>query len=73
MPWLEPGKHYVQVKFDFSDLEEKLIWAMDHEKEAKEIADASTDFIKNHLRTDDVNCYVYRLILDYAKVLNYVP
>jgi len=75
MQWIEPGKHYIQIKFDFSDLEEKLKWAMNNESETeiKEIVNESTNFIQNHLRMEDVHCYIYRLLLDYSKLLDYVP
>ena len=31
----EPWKHYVPLKEDVSDIEEKLKWALEHEKEVQ--------------------------------------
>ena len=32
----EPWKHYVPLKDDVSDIEEKLNWALEHDKEVHE-------------------------------------
>lgn len=34
---LQPGVHYVQVRDDYSDMEEKVRWYVDHPQEAKQI------------------------------------
>ena len=39
MEWLEPYRHYVPLKNDFSDMEEKLLYARSHDEEMKRIAD----------------------------------
>ena len=35
--YLEAGKHYVELKQDYSDLEEKLNWCINNDKECKYI------------------------------------
>ena len=40
--------HYIPVKGDLSDLEEKYKWALEHEEECKQININSTNFIKEH-------------------------
>eukprot|EP00931_Biecheleriopsis_adriatica_P093780 TRINITY_DN674_c0_g1_i1.p1 TRINITY_DN674_c0_g1~~TRINITY_DN674_c0_g1_i1.p1 ORF type:complete len:448 (-),score=30.36 TRINITY_DN674_c0_g1_i1:92-1435(-) len=36
--WLKPWKHYIPLQFDFSDLPQKLDWAIAHPKECNRIA-----------------------------------
>lgn len=38
---LEPGKHYIEIAPDFSDVEEKLQWYIAHPEEAEKIAEES--------------------------------
>jgi len=42
---LEPFVHYIPIKSDASDVEEKVQWAEDHPEEAQKIAERSTLFI----------------------------
>ena len=44
-PWLEPNVHYVEVKRDFSDLEEKIEWCQNNDKLCQEIAANGKAFI----------------------------
>jgi hypothetical protein len=39
--YLVPMENYVSIKYDLSDLNEKLQWLMEHDEEAKKIADAA--------------------------------
>ena len=43
--WLEPGKHFVEVQQDFSDLPEKFEWCRTHDEECKRIAHEGTKFM----------------------------
>lgn len=45
---LKEWVHYIPVKEDLSDLEEKYQWAMEHPEECKQINNNSTEFIKLH-------------------------
>jgi len=69
--WVKPWVHYIPVKFDFSDVEEKLDRVIAGDNEMLSVIQPSTDLIKNELRIEDVYCYTYRLLLDYAKLLRY--
>jgi|688.fasta_scaffold111333_2 hypothetical protein len=40
--------HYIPIKGDLSDLEEKYKWALEHDEECKQININSTEFIKQH-------------------------
>lgn len=44
-PWMIPGVHFVEVKPDFSDMEEKLDWCRDNDRECKRIADNGKKFM----------------------------
>jgi len=44
--FLIPWKHYIPVSSDLKDLKLKFDWAESHPQEAKRIADASTDFMR---------------------------
>ena len=72
-PGMKPWIHYIPVP---SKASEKQIYyliqfARDNPDVAKKIADAGADFIKDHLRMRDVNCYWRKLIKSYTKLLNY--
>ena len=43
---LKAWKHYIPVSADLKDLKQKFLWAEAHPQEAKKIADAATDFMK---------------------------
>jgi hypothetical protein len=43
---LIPNYHYVAIKADYSDLEERLMYYMTHEKEAEAIVQHAHDFVK---------------------------
>ncbi len=47
-PWLEDGVHYVEVKQDWSDFDEKISWCKDNDSKCKEISDNATQFMKNN-------------------------
>ena len=61
-----PGEHYVPVEFDFSNLDAQLDWARANDDDARRIATAATAFVRERLRPEDVACYVYRLLVEYA-------
>lgn len=64
---LKPYEHFVPVKEDLSDLLEKIQWVETHDKEAKQIAEKATAFIKNEVSIEDVFVYMAHLLQEYAK------
>ena len=46
---LVPWVHYVPVRGDLKDLDERLTWAMEHDQEAKEIAQRGRAFVLANL------------------------
>lgn len=72
-PWL----HYVPIQLDYSDLYDSLVFfAGDqsgegaHEDMAKEIAFAGRDWARRYWRDVDVTAYMFRLWLEYARVMS---
>jgi hypothetical protein len=43
-PLLIPFGNYIPIKYDLSDLEEKIEWVLEHDLEAREIAERATTF-----------------------------
>ncbi|XP_043254089.1 protein O-glucosyltransferase 2-like [Colletes gigas] len=66
---LVPGKHYVPVKKDLSDLVEKIVWAKGHDKEASQIAKHARQFARDNLLARDVLCYHVALFDEWSKRL----
>ncbi len=64
---LKPGEHYIPVARDFSDLEEKLRWAREHDAEAEKIAENATNFIRENVRGKHIRLYVSLLLKAYAR------
>ena len=50
----KPWVHYVPIKRDWSDMEEKLDYLKKHAKLAEEIANAGYELIWNHLTMDNI-------------------
>ena len=50
---LVPFIHYIPLKDDLSDVEEKLQWVLDHDKEAEYISKRSTLWVRDLLRHPD--------------------
>ncbi len=67
---LKPYVHFVPVNEDLSDLLEKIQWAGTHDREAKQIAENATAFIKEELSLEDVFVYMTCLLREYAKLFN---
>jgi hypothetical protein len=59
---LKPGKHYVPIKADLSDLLDVLEWCKNHDARCKKIALAGYEFAKNALTKDYIDA-------SFAKVL----
>ncbi|KAJ3077643.1 capsule-associated protein CAP1 [Rhizoclosmatium sp. JEL0117] len=66
---LEPWVHYVPIKLDFSDLEEKLKWLMDHDDEARQISLNAQALVKKVAgRRRHLHCYTSLLLLEYSNL-----
>ncbi|KAF2209442.1 hypothetical protein CERZMDRAFT_25151, partial [Cercospora zeae-maydis SCOH1-5] len=68
-----PAQNYVDVKDDFSDLEEKVLYYLAHPDEAQMIiANHIATFREHYLTADATSCYLRRLVRDYSSVA-FVP
>ena len=67
--WLKPYVHYIPVEMDLSDLGKKVEWAIKHDDLARKIAENGRDFVKNHLKRSDFDCYMSRLLLEMASLM----
>lgn len=74
IPWV----HYVPIKVDYTDLYDVLAFFIGnpetgegaHEAMAKRIAEQGKKFAKEHWRRVDMAAYMFRLILEYNRLLN---
>jgi hypothetical protein len=48
-PLLEPWEHYVPVSADLSDLDERIQWCIEHDKECQKIAKQAREFYDRYL------------------------
>lgn len=67
--WVKDKEHYLQIDLDYGNLEKTLRWAMDHDEEAKAIGRRAQRFARTRLRNVDMECYMYRLLLEYAAIV----
>jgi hypothetical protein len=63
---LKPWVHYVPVRFDLSDLSEKLLWARNHDEEARQISENARILSLRYLNPKFHKCYSMRMLLEYA-------
>ncbi|KAJ3265582.1 F-actin-capping protein subunit alpha [Chytriomyces hyalinus] len=63
---LVPMVHYVPVKLDYSDLEERLLWLMTHDEEARQIVENAQRLMKEVNRVQALQCYSGLLLMEYA-------
>ncbi|XP_037805322.1 O-glucosyltransferase rumi homolog [Lucilia sericata] len=72
-PSMKPWIHYVPLKKypNEKDIEDILKFFQEHDDLAREIANNGFEFISQHLRMQDVECYWRRLLKNYAKILKY--
>lgn len=74
IPWV----HYVPIKVDYTDLYDVMAFFIGnpetgegaHESMAKRIAEQGKEFAKEHWRRVDMAAYMFRLILEYNRLLN---
>lgn len=67
--WVSDRRHFLHVRLDYSDLAERLAWARAHDEEARLIGQRARAFAMARLRNQDMECYLFRLLLEYAAIL----
>eukprot|EP00271_Cylindrocystis_brebissonii_P011148 TRINITY_DN2795_c0_g1_i1.p1 TRINITY_DN2795_c0_g1~~TRINITY_DN2795_c0_g1_i1.p1 ORF type:complete len:629 (+),score=40.50 TRINITY_DN2795_c0_g1_i1:814-2700(+) len=63
-------EHYVPVNMSFVDLRKKVDWARQNDATAQDIVRKGREFADAKLRVQDMTCYVFRLLLEYYKLIS---
>jgi hypothetical protein len=64
---VEPGKHYIEIKSDLSDLLEKIEWCKVHDEECSQIAETARKFASLALTADYVRGAFQKIVLHLQK------
>jgi hypothetical protein len=71
--YLKPFYHYIPIKKDLSDLEEKIDWCNSHEKECEKIALNAKEFYLRYLTKEGILDYIQYLLVQLSqKMGNYL-
>jgi hypothetical protein len=65
---IKPWVYYVPLEMDYSDLDNKLLWLIDHDDEAREIGRRGKEFAERELDFSSMQLYNAALVLEYAKL-----
>ncbi|KAI8613687.1 lipopolysaccharide-modifying protein [Chytriomyces sp. MP71] len=65
---LKPWVHYIPVRVDLADLEEKLEWLQAHDEEAKRISKNARMFARGYNDIAQIKCYLGLLFVEYARL-----
>lgn len=68
---LKPWKHYIPVDYWFRNLTDAVMWAEDHPAAVQRMLASKLEFAKRVLLPERVDEYVYKLVREYTKLLNY--
>ena len=67
---LEPFVHYIPFNEDFSDLEEKILWAKNNSDEVEKIIQNANQFANESLKQSDALLYLYKVLERYQNLLD---
>ncbi|XP_068714571.1 protein O-glucosyltransferase 1-like [Montipora foliosa] len=70
---LKPWVHYIPVETHLNDVGELIEFAKANDNVVRAIAERGYQFIKDHLRMQDVQCYWKLLLKRYAKLMKWKP
>jgi hypothetical protein len=65
----QPFVHFIPVKVDFSDLLEKILWAINNDKKAEEIANRATRLALDVFCVENIEEFTHRLLCQYQSCL----
>jgi serine/threonine protein kinase len=68
-----PGKHYIGIKSDLSNLIEKIEWARSHDEECKKIAAAARRFYNQRLNKKGILDYLANTLRETARTRGTFP
>ncbi|CCA67724.1 related to CAP1-Cryptococcus gattii [Serendipita indica DSM 11827] len=73
--WLVPFYHYIPVKVDYSDIFDLMSFftgwpdgTPGHDELAEKIAMNAVNFVRDHWRIEDMQAYMFRFLLEYARL-----
>lgn len=67
---LKPYIHYIPVEKDLSNLVEKIKWAQENDKRAKEIAKNGQKFVNAQLAPPQIFCYHIQVLNEFSKIIS---
>lgn len=70
---LQPYVHYIPLKNDVSDIEEKVIWARNNDNQVQAIIKNANNFAQENLGYENILYYIYLLITEYAQLQQFDP
>ncbi|KAJ3379688.1 capsule-associated protein CAP1 [Entophlyctis sp. JEL0112] len=65
---LEPFVHYVPVKLDLSDLDDKLRWLRDNDDAARQISENANKLMDRINRLEQMQCYAGLAMIEYSRI-----
>ena len=66
-------KHYVPFNYSMNDLVDRVKWLQRHPRRAKRIAYEGSRFMRQVYRTEEVLCYMARVLDGFAELLDFEP
>ena len=63
------GKHYIEIKNDFSDLEEKYNWCCNNLDRCKEIVQNAKKYVRQFLNEENENKIIKKIIEIYIETV----
>ena len=63
------GTHYIEIKSDYSDLEEKYKWCLNNLEECKKIAENGKKYIEQFLNQENEKKITNKIIEIYCKTI----
>ncbi|XP_015774616.1 PREDICTED: protein O-glucosyltransferase 1-like [Acropora digitifera] len=70
---LKPWVHYIPVETHLNNARDLIEFARANDDVARAITKRGYQFIKDHLRMQDVKCYWKQLLKRYAKLMQWKP
>jgi len=64
---LKPFVHLIPLDPGFANMESARQWALEHDAEARAMAQRTLELVRTRFRTQDTWCYVLRLILELSR------
>lgn len=60
--------HFVPLRHDLSNAMDAILWAKNHDREARQIAENAKEFARTHLMPEHILLYCYKVLLKYASL-----